>query len=196
MNDRISSSEWASCGRNVTRFCLDGVLAPYRVTKLLCGWYSFKHREEKDNVSEFIVQEFLVWERQCDGTDEACMRGANWGWGGGEKNPPPFPPHIPPFPSEPSSLWKPATQASTDVQGTTPELAMSISLVSEATNSQAIISFHTWSSAADLSCFSVVSRRSFSIRWLRSVMEAIAVSLQDKTREKNSILPHNSHFSR
>ena len=64
------------------------------------------------------------------------MAGAKWGWGGGEKNPPPFPPN-------PPSLWKPATQASTDVQGTTPELAMSISLVSKATNSQAIISFHT-----------------------------------------------------
>ena len=60
MNHRISSSEWASCGRNITRFCLDGVLAPHRVTQLLCGWYSFKHREEKDNVSEVIVQEFLV----------------------------------------------------------------------------------------------------------------------------------------
>ena len=31
MNHRISSSEWASCGRNVTRFCLDGVLALHRV---------------------------------------------------------------------------------------------------------------------------------------------------------------------
>lgn len=35
----------------------------------------------------------------------------------------------------------------------------------------------TWSSAADLSCFAFVSRRSFSMRWARSVMDAIAASL-------------------
>ena len=52
------------------------------------------------------------------------MEGANCGWGGGEKNPPPFPPHIPPLPPDPPPLSKPATQASTDVQGTTPESAI------------------------------------------------------------------------
>lgn len=61
MNQRISSSEWASCGRNVTRFCLDGVLALHRVpNSYVVGIHLIKHREEKDNVSEFIVQEFLV----------------------------------------------------------------------------------------------------------------------------------------
>ena len=38
---------------------------------------------------------------------------------GEKKNPPPFPPHIPPLPPEPLPLSKPATQASTVVQGTT-----------------------------------------------------------------------------
>ena len=120
MNHRISSSEWASCGRNITRFCLDGVLAPHRVTQLLCGWYSFKHREGERQCMGVYCTEISCLRRQCDGTDVACMTGTNCGWGGGEKNPPPFPPHIPPLPPDPPPLSKPATQARTDVQGTTP----------------------------------------------------------------------------
>ena len=60
MNHRISSSEWASCGRNITRFCLDGVLALHRVPNSYVVGIHLNTAKEKDNVSEFTVQEFLV----------------------------------------------------------------------------------------------------------------------------------------
>ena len=60
MNHRISSSEWASCGGNITRFCLDGVFALHRVPNSYVVGIHLNTAKEKDNVSEFIVQEFLV----------------------------------------------------------------------------------------------------------------------------------------
>ena len=109
MNHKISSSGWESSGRNST---LPGF-----------AWMEFLRLTEKPN--SYVVGIHLntgkekdcigvnctgicCLRRQYDGTDIACMTGAKWGWGGGEKN-------TPPFPTDPPPLSTPATQARTDV---------------------------------------------------------------------------------